>query len=247
MNLDTVVCGNCLEIMSVMPDNSVNLIVADLPYGTTACEWDKKIPLESMWKEFRRLTGRHKPIVLFSSQPFTSELVMSNQKQFRCEWVWQKTLGGGFLNANRHPLKRHENILIFSYGAPIYNPQFEDGKPYRCTRAAAGETTFDQTVAGWTTENNGYRYPTTNLEYASETGLHPTQKPLELLKYLIRIYSNPGDIVLDPVIGSGTTAVAALKLGRYFYGCDINPGYVKLANQRIEKTRLEMSQMEMSI
>jgi site-specific DNA-methyltransferase (adenine-specific) len=231
--IDTVIQGDCLEVMPGIPDKSIDMILCDLPYGTTACKWDQVIPFEPLWKEYKRLIKDHGAIVLTASQPFTSMLITSNLKWFRCEWIWQKSNGGGFLNANKYPLKRHENILVFSGSLPLYYPQKTKGKPYSCRSSSAGETTQDQTVAGWITDNSGDRFPTSVLIFSNETGLHPTQKPVALFEYLIKTYTNEGDLVLDNCIGSGTTAIAALNTGRHFIGIEKEPKYVEIARRRI--------------
>jgi len=232
--------GDCLEIMPTLEAQSVDAIIADLPYGTTACKWDTVIPFEPLWREYKRLIKPRGAIVLFGSQPFTSLLVTSNLEWFRYAWVWRKSNGGGFLNANRQPLKRHEDVSVFSSNGHVYNPQFASGKPYRCRRAAAGETTRDQTVAGWITENDGRRFPLSVLEYPSETGSHPTQKPVALLEYLVRTYTNPGDVVLDNVMGSGTTMVACIQTGRRFVGIEKDAGYFEIAKRRVETAQLPL-------
>lgn len=211
----------------------VDCIASDLPYGTTACTWDTIIPFARMWAAFKRIIKPRGAIVLTASQPFTSALVMSNLGMFRYEWIWGKTNGGGFLNANRQPLKRHENILVFSEAQTVYHPEFGNGKPYRSRSAAAGETTFDQTVAGWITENDGSRYPTSILDFPNDIGFHPTQKPVALFRYLIRTYTHPGELVFDPCVGSGTTAVAAREEGRNFICGDSSPEYVAVARKRL--------------
>lgn len=151
--------------------------------------------------------------------------------------------GGGFLNANRYPLKRHESVLVFADALPTYNPQFTDGKPYRCTSAAAGETTFDQSVAGWVTENGGTRYPITVLYFPNDTGLHPTQKPLALYEYLVKTYTNEGDTVLDLAMGSGTTGEACVNTRRSFIGAEITARHFMTAQERIEEARTKAVQM----
>lgn len=233
--LNQVLEGDCLEVMREIPDGSVDMVLCDLPYGTTACKWDTVIPLELLWEQYERVTKPCAAIVLTASQPFTSALVMSKPDWFRCEWIWHKSNGGGFLNANRHPLKKHESILVFARQSPRYNPQKTVGKPYKMRRATAGETTRDQSVAGWVTESDGMRFPTSVQYVASETGLHPTQKPVALFEYLIRTYTNDGETVLDNCAGSGTTAVAAIRTGRDFICIDKEPKYVQIARDRIEK------------
>lgn len=225
--------GDCLDLMGRIPDGSVDMIACDLPYGTTACSWDSVIPFEPLWAHYKRVIKPRGAIVLTASQPFTSALVMSNPKWFRCEWVWLKTAGGGFLNANRQPLKRHESVLVFADGQTAYNPQKSTGKPYACRSSSAGVTTFDQSVTGWVTENDGSRFPTTELRFTSETGEHPTQKPVALFEYLIRTYTNEGETVLDNTMGSGTTGVACVRTGRKFIGIERDAGYYEIAQKRI--------------
>ena len=229
---------DCFETFKRIPNESIDLVLCDPPYGTTACKWDSIIPLEPMWLELKRVTYRKSPIVLLSSQPFTSKLVMSCLSNYSHSWIWKKSNVGGFLNANRQPLKRHEEVLVFWRSQGIYNPIKTKGIPYSCTRAAAGLTTQDQSVAGWKTENKtGERYPTSVLDIKSETGYHPTQKPVALMEYLIKTYSNEGDTVLDFAMGSGTTGVACMNLGRKFIGCDSDKehGYFEIAKNRISE------------
>lgn len=221
---------HCVDALTLMDwiyqaGLKVDAIITDLPYGTTACSWDTIIPFEPMWAGVKRILKPRGVFVTTASQPFTSALVMSNPKWFRYEWIWSKSNGGGFLNANRQPLKRHENILIFCEGSSNYNPQMLKGTPYRACSASAGETTRDQTVAGWVTTNEGWRYPKSILEFDNDTGLHPTQKPLLMLEYLIDTYTSKGDLVLDFCAGSGTTAAAARQLNRRFIVGDSSPEY----------------------
>ena len=229
----TIWQGDCLTLMADIPDQSVDMILCDLPYGTTACKWDTVIPVEPLWAHYERVIKDRGAIVLTGSQPFTSKLIMSNPKRFRYEWIWHKSNGGGFLNANRQPLKRHENILIFANGQPFYSPQKTKGKPYTIKRNSAGETTRDQSVAGWISQNKGERYPTTVQYIPNETGLHPTQKPVELMEYLIKTYTLPGETVLDNCMGSGTTGVACVNTGRKFIGIEKDPDYFEIASKRI--------------
>jgi len=225
--------GDCLELMGKIPDQSIDMILSDPPYSTTACKWDVLIPFEPLWSHYRRVIKPRGAIVLTGSQPFTSLLVMSNPEWFRCEWVWFKTAGGGFLNANRYPLKRHESVLVFAPSQPQYNPQKTTGKPYFCRSSSAGGTTFDQSVAGWVTDNDGSRFPTSELRFASDTGLHPTQKPVALFEYLIRTYTNEGETVLDNCSGSGTTGVAAIRCGRRAILIEKEREYYDIAVKRI--------------
>jgi DNA modification methylase len=229
-----ILFGDCLDRLKEVPTGSVDMVLADLPYGTTACKWDVVIPFEPLWAELRRATRERAVVALFGSQPFTTELIKSAGVPFRYELIWEKSNGGGFLNANRMPLKRHENIAIFYRKLPKYHPQKTVGKPYACRSSAAGETTQDQTVAGWITENAGDRHPTSVLRFKNETGLHPTQKPVPLLEWLINSYTNPGDTVLDPTMGSGSTGVAAIQTGRKFIGIERDSKYFETARTRID-------------
>lgn len=236
MSSDKYVLFNseCIETMKSLPDKSIDLILTDPPYGTTACKWDTVIPFDAMWEQLKRIIKPNGAIVLFGSEPFSSALRMSNIKEFKYDWIWSKSNGGGFLNANRQPLKRHENVSVFYKTQCLYLPQKTKGKPYKCRRAAAGETTQDQTVAGWVTDNSGDRHPTTILHFSNETGLHPTQKPVPLLEYLIKTYTLENEVVLDFTMGSGSTGVAALNLNRRFIGIELEQKYFEIAEKRIK-------------
>lgn len=229
-----ILLGDCLEQMKTLPDNSVDMCLTDPPYGTTACKWDSIIPFEPMWAELKRVVKKNGAICLFGSEPFSSQLRNSNLKEFRYDWIWQKSNGGGFLNANRQPLKRHEMISVFSKKQSAYYPQKTKGQPYTCTRASAGETTQDQTVAGWVTKNDGDRFPLSYQYFSSETGLHPTQKPVPLLEYLIKTYTLENETVLDFTMGSGSTGVACANLNRKFIGIEKDDAYFAIAQKRIE-------------
>jgi len=233
LELDTIHYTDLLTLCSLCEPQSIDMILCDLPYGTTACSWDEIIPFEPMWTEFKRVIKPRGAIVLTASQPFTTKLIASNLKMFRYSWVWAKSNGGGFLNANHQPLKRHEDVLVFYRELGTYIPQMGTGKPYRTRSASAGGTISNQSVAGWVTANTGTRYPTSILVFPSETGIHPTQKPTTLFEYLIRTYTQEGDTVLDPCVGSGTTAVAARNTGRRYIVGDSSAKYIELARKRI--------------
>jgi site-specific DNA-methyltransferase (adenine-specific) len=232
--IDTVHCLDWRALCDLLPNASVDMILTDMPYGTTACEWDTRPDLDEWWRHARRVTKPRGAIVCTASQPFTSELVMSWRDGFRYEWIWEKTLPMGYLNANRTPLKKHENVLVFYAEAGSYQPQFSEGKPYRATSGAVGGVVRDKTVGGWVTENNGRRYPTSVIHFNSalET-IHPTQKPVALFEYLIRTYTQPGDLVFDPFVGSGTTALAARATGRHYICGDLSSEYVTTAHDRL--------------
>ena len=206
-----IICGDCLEIMPTLPDKSVDMILCDLPYGTTACKWDTVIPFEPLWKEYKRLIKDRGAIVLTASQPFTSALVMSNVGEFKYCWVWDKQVGRGHLVAKKRPMAQHEDVAVFYANAPVYNPQMvekdrpELGKAMEHSRTSicGGQTTGIQSVVTRT-----HSYPKTILHFPSEGNsqkTHPTQKPVALFEYLIRTYTNEGDTVLDNCAGSGTT------------------------------------------
>lgn len=235
--------GNCLEIMNDIPDNSVDMILCDLPYGTTACKWDSVIPFEPLWSEYKRIAKRNAAIVLTASQPFTSTLIMSNIKDFRYCWVWDKVNKyTGALNANRMPMKRHEDIAVFYRSLPTYNKQYRAGKAYRTTQNTGHGTHTHHGNNGVSRvcESDGRHNPCSVLEIPAdnkiELGLHPTQKPVALMEYLIKTYTNEGDVVLDNCMGSGTTGVACVNTNRSFIGIELDNAYFKIAEDRINNT-----------
>ncbi len=231
--LNEIIHGDCLEVMRQFPDKSIDMILCDLPYGTTACEWDTIIPFEPVWEQYERIIKDNGAIVLTASQPFTTILINSNIKHFRYSWVWEKEQGVNFLMAKKQPLKVHEDICVFSKKQTVYNPQMTEGKPYISGKGDSGEVTGR--VKKIQTKNKGTRYPRSVIQFKRETGLHPTQKPVALFEYLIKTYTNEGEVVLDNCIGSGTTAIACINTGRNFIGIEIDEKYVKIARERIEK------------
>lgn len=234
--------GDCLELMSALPDRSIDLILCDLPYGTTRNKWDSIIPLDALWSEYKRIARG--AIVLTAQTPFDKVLGASNLPMLRYEWIWRKEAGTGFLNAKRAPLKDHENILVFYNNPPTYIPQMRKGfKPYKCKKG--GETSNYNASGIVTTESNGDRYPLTTLEFARDKSkVHPTQKPVALMEYLIRTYTNPGDVVLDNCMGSGTTGVAAVNAGRRFIGIEKDEGYFEIASKRILEAMAETAKIQ---
>lgn len=234
--------GDCLEVMKNIPDNSIDMILCDLPYGTTACKWDIIIPFNLLWKQYNRIIKDNGAIVLFAKQPFTSQLVNSNLKYFRYELIWQKDKGTDFGNANRKPLNSHENILVFYKKQPTYNKQLFAGKPYTKKNYKNNDDSdlnFKSDNSGiWV--NNGFRTPTSVIKYARDnihkgSNLHPTQKPVALLEYLIKTYTNEGEIVLDNCMGSGSTGMACINTNRNFIGIELDEGYFNIAKERIER------------
>lgn len=228
-----VLQGDCLELMKDIPDGSVDMILADLPYGTTACKWDTIIPFEPLWEQYKRIIKPNGAIVLTASQPFTSALVMSNPKMFRYDLKWIKKAGTGFYNAKRMPLRAHEDILIFYKELPLYNPQKTPGKPYVQKRGSASDVYRGKDLS--VTVSDGARYPLSWTEFKRDKEkTHPTQKPVALFEYLIKTYTNEGDLVLDNVAGSGTTGVACQNLNRNFILMEQEPEYVEIIKQRLE-------------
>lgn len=225
-------CGDCLELMKDIKDKSVDMILCDLPYGTTRNKWDTVIPLDKLWEQYERIIKDDGAIVLFSQMPFSVTLAGSNLKLFRYEWIWKKTQGTGHLNSKKMPLKQHEQILVFYKKLPIYNPQFTEGKAYKTVRKSFSSNYGQQRPTSLTVID-GKRYPTDILNFKSERGLHPTQKPIALCEYLIKTYTNPGDIVLDNCMGSGSTGIACLNADRNFIGFEMNEHYFKVAFERI--------------
>lgn len=210
--------GDCLEIMPTLASGSVDLVLCDLPYGTTACKWDEIVPLERLWPEFSRIGKACTAIVLHAAQPFTSKVVTSNLHHFKYQWVWRKDAGTGFGNCKRQPLRDHEDVLVFYKQQPVYNPQFGEGRPYK-TKSKGGNhdsgVYAGRGLAPIETVNDGKRYPKTVIDFPrnKRDRYHPTQKPVALMEYLIKTYTNPGDTVLDNCMGSGTTGVAAVNTG----------------------------------
>jgi len=230
--------GDCLERMKEIPSGSVDMILTDPPYGTTACKWDSIIPLEPMWEQLKRIIKPNGAIVMTASQPFTTTLIASNMKMFRYEMIWQKNRGTGIFNAKKIPLKSHENILVYYKSLPTYNPQMTKGKPYIQKQGRQSHAFGMDTGKDITTVNKGERYPLTVHQFKSTNGknVHPTQKPVALMEYLIKTYTNEGDTVLDFTMGSGSTGVAAKNLNRKFIGIELDEGYFDIARERIENT-----------
>jgi len=234
-------CGDCLEVMKQIPDGSVDMILCDLPYGATACKWDTIIPFAPLWEQYKRIIKNNGAIVLFGSQPFASALVMSNPGMFRHEWIWQKQQGTNPLCAKKQPMKCHESILVFSKKRCVYNPQMTKGEPY--SGFFSDNKKIGEVYGGAKSihrKNNGTRYPLSIIRYNTErTGLHPTQKPVALCEYLIKTYTNAGDVVLDNCMGSGTTGVACKNLNRKFIGIELDEEYFKTAENRIKGAKNE--------
>jgi len=226
--------GDCLERMKEIPGGSVDMVLADPPYGTTACKWDSIIPLEPMWDQLRRIIKPNGAIVMTASQPFTTTLIASNMKMFRYDLTWVKSQGTGFYNANRMPLRAHEDVCIFYSSLPTYNPQKTPGRPYTQKRGSASDIYIGKDLC--VTENKtGERHPLSWREFKKDNGkIHPTQKPVALMEYLIKTYTHEGETVLDFTMGSGTTGVACKNLNRKFIGIELDHEYFNIALERIE-------------
>ena len=234
--------GDCLELMKDIPDGSVDMILADLPYGTTACKWDEIIPFEPLWEQYERITKDNGAIVLTATQPFTSALVMSKPALFSHSWVWEKTKATNYVQARKKPMKYHEDIVVFAKKQHIYNPQMRKGfKPYKKVQRENydkdGAVFKDTREPGSVSVSSGERFPSTVIKFGNPNNksIHPTQKPVALFEYLIKTYTNKGDTVLDNVMGSGTTGVACKNLNRNFIGIELDEGYFKIATERINE------------
>jgi len=232
--IDRVYNMDCIEGMKKLPEKSVDLVLTDPPYGTTACAWDSIIPLEPMWEQLKRVIKPRGAIVMTASQPFTTVLIASNIKMFKYCWVWDKGQGTGFLNAYKQPLRSCEDICVFYSKQSVYNPQMRTGfKAYKCEQGKTKTKNYGKQT-GAITESDGNRFPITRIEFNRDgEKLHPTQKPVALMEYLIRTYTNEGELVLDFCMGSGTTGVACYQTARYFIGFELDTNYYKIACTRL--------------
>ena len=238
--------GDCLEVMDKLIEEGakVDAIITDPPYGTTACKWDSIIPLDEMWERLNKLIKPNGAIILFAQTPFDKVLGASNLKMLRYEWIWEKEQGTGGLNANKMPLKKHENILIFYKKLPTYHPQFTYGTPYKIKRDYNDSEVYGKTGTrdGYISNNEGKRYLVSIIKFNREMKkrYHRTQKPVALLEYLIKTYTNEGDLILDFTMGSGSTGVACLNTNRKFIGIELDENYFNIAKERIEDTEQEL-------
>jgi site-specific DNA-methyltransferase (adenine-specific) len=238
-----ILLGDCLELMKDIPNGIIDMILCDLPYGTTQCKWDSIIPLDKLWEQYERVIKPNGAIVLTAAQPFTSALVMSNTKLFKYDWVWKKPKGTGHLNAKKQPMRDKEDVLVFYKNQCTYNPQWTWGEPY--TNLKSGKTPKPSTAevtgkymngAEYRNGSDGRRYPKQVQEFGVvESGtLHPTEKPVDLFRYFIRTYTNEGDLVLDNTAGSGTTAIACLVENRQFIVMEKEQKYYDIILKRVE-------------
>lgn len=244
--MSKILHGDCLELMQEIPDRNIDMILCDLPYGTTACKWDVIIPFDKLWGQYERVIKDNGAIVLTAAQPFTSALVMSNPSIFKYDWTWKKPRGTGHLNAKKQPMRDKEDILVFYKNQPIYNPQLEKGEPYTALKGGkvskiseAGDTTYGKFGNGaeFRNDNSGFRYPKQVIEFGVvERGtIHPTQKPVALFEYLIKTYTNEGDLVLDNCAGSGTTGIACINTNRNYILMEKEEKYFEIIKKRIQE------------
>ena len=234
--------GDCLEVMPTLADNSVDLVLTDPPYGTTACKWDSIIPLEPMWEQLKRIAKPNAAIVMTASQPFTTTLIASNMKMFKYCWVWRKPQGVDPFMAKHRPLNNVEDVVVFCGRATPYYPQFGKGVPYSHDREKKNRRyqATNTLMRRLRRVNNGKRFPTRVLEINRERGLHPTQKPVALMEYMIKTYTNEGETVLDFTAGSFTTGVACINTNRKFIGIERDDHYFSIGSERMRARHLEI-------
>lgn len=230
----TIYNGNCFNILEqIKNENKADLILTDPPYGTTACEWDKMPDLDKLWVSLKEISQKHTSFVFTAAQPFTSKLIISNLKWFKYELIWDRVRGTGFQICNVRPLIQHENIVIFCNGKTKYNPQkILKEKPVKGGKVGKKQEAIP--TPKYESRIITHSFPKSILSYIKDTGLHPTQKPLEMMEYLIKTYSDEGDLIIDPFMGSGTTLLAAKNTGRRAIGIEMNPDYCAVAKNRLE-------------
>lgn len=242
-----IINADCLDVLRKLPDKCVDLILTDPPYGMTNCKWDISMPFEVMWKHFNHVRKDSCPVVIFGKEPFSSRLRLSNVAEYKYDWKYHKALPTGHLNVRKQPLKSYEDVCVFYKKQPIYNPQITHNNKRRVARTIYLKENVGDFVYGKEKRNTFYdstdRYPTDILDFINrEKGqFHPTQKPLALMEYFILTYTNPGDLIVDPFSGSGTTAVAAHKLGRRFICIEKDPDYWAASIKRLEEARKQIS------
>ena len=235
--------GDCLELMNDIPEKSVDCIITDLPYGTTQCKWDTIIPFEPLWKQYNRIIKDNGAIVLFGTEPFSSHLRLSNLKNYKYDWIWDKVKGTGFLNAKRQPMRNHELISVFYKKQCTYNPQKTYGKKKKKSyRSKDLQTDVYGEMKNDYTYESTERYPRSIQVFSTDTqnsSLHPTQKPVALIEYLIKTYTKDGELVFDSCMGSGTTGVACINTNRRFIGIELDNNYFEIAKNRISEVEQE--------
>ena len=230
--------GDCLELMSQIPDHSVDAVICDPPYQTTACEWDRALPVAKLWEQYDRIVKPKGNVILFGAGLFAYKLALSNEKKFRYELIWKKSKCGSPFTAKYMPMKKHENILVFGESASYYEPQMEEGTPYHRNWTPNKVNNMKYGISGVSTDNKGTRHPTTILDFPQkwrrQDQLHPTQKPVELMEWLVKSYCPEGGIVLDNCMGSGSTGVACVNTGRKFIGIEKDEKYFNMSRNRIQ-------------
>jgi len=233
--------GDCIERLKEISDNSIDMIFADLPYGTTYAKWDSVIPMNLLWNEYGRVIKEKGAICLTASQPFTSMLISSKPEWFRCEWIWNKENPTNFANANRQPLKQHEQVLIFGKTPTVYFPQKIIGKPNHTQGKSKSNISETRLISNRVEDDlSGLKFPKTIItipKHSSQCGNHPTEKPVPLMEYFIKTYSLEGEIVLDNTMGSGSTGVACVNTNRDFIGIEKEEKYFEIAKKRIEEAK----------
>lgn len=245
-DLVTLYHGDCLEVLPRLQASSMALVLTDLPYGMTQCAWDSQLPLDILWREWRRLLVPEGSVALTASQPFTSTLVASNPKAFKCEWIWEKNAGSNFGSVKRQPMKEHESVLIFAWGRYYYEPQMQERSGGGLDRVRSGVVNYATRTENYqgglhgnvSSKRPDLRYPRSIQRFNRERGLHPTQKPVDLMAYMVRSYSLPGSTVLDNCAGSGSTLVAAVREGRKAVGVELDERYCEVAAKRLSQDTL---------
>lgn len=243
---NTIILSESIEAMKKIDDCSIDMVMCDLPYGTTACKWDTIIPLDKLWEQYNRICKQNAAMVFTAAQPFTTVLAYSNIENFRYEWIWEKPQGTNPMNAKIMPLKSHENILVFYRKKPTYNPQMWYSTPY--SGFSSDTKTIGEVYGSQKSKHrdnpDGSRYPKTIIKHKQEKGFHPTQKPVGLMEYLIKTYTNVGDIVVDNTMGSGTTGVACVNTDRKFIGIEMEKEYFDISVKRISEAQNSLSETE---
>lgn len=238
------ICWDCLEFMKGLEDGCIDMILCDLPYWTTACSWDTIIPFEPLWEQYKRIIKDNGAIVLTASQPFTSALIMSNIKMFKYDWIWEKSKATGYLNSKIMPMGAYENIVVFWKSKLIYNPQMREWKPYNKWTAHRPTDVYWKQVYTTVKSEDWMRFPRNVVYFKTAESewktSHPTQKPVALFEYLIKTYTNKGDLVLDNCAGSGTTWVACKNLNRNYILIEKEQKYVDIANERLKHTTVSL-------
>lgn len=248
----TLYHGDCIDILPDLTDSSVDLVLTDLPYGTTDCKWDTPLPMDRLWVEWKRLLNPAGAIALTASQPFTSTLVSSNPAAFKVEWIWEKNAGSNFGTVKRQPMKEHESVLVFAWGKYTYNPQMQERSASGLSRVKSGVVNYSTTAevyskGGLTGKASSHRpdlrYPRSIQRFNRERGLHPTQKPVDLMRYMIRTYTDEGATVLDNCAGSGSTLVAAAREGRKAVGIELEERYCEVIAKRFSQDAFNLERI----